>query len=154
IRQAEFKKVGSAEASPVLVLYASDSGTAEKFAKRLSSRATARGLATRCSVMDSVPLSDVSQEKTVLFVTSTAGQGEFPQNGRNMFKAMNSAAYRGEQPLIGIEFAVFGLGDSHYWPRPEDSQYYNKPGKDLNRRLEELGGRRLVDLGLGDDQDA
>jgi sulfite reductase (NADPH) hemoprotein beta-component len=46
------------------------------------------------------------------------------------------------------------MGDSHYWPRPEDAQYYNKPGKDLDRRLEELGGERVADLGLADDQDA
>ncbi len=46
------------------------------------------------------------------------------------------------------------MGDSHYWPRPEDAHYYNKPGKDLDARLEKLGGERIVELGLGDDQDA
>jgi len=49
---------------------------------------------------------------------------------------------------------VFGTGDSHYWLRAEDAHFYNKPGKDLNIRLEQLGGTRIADLGLGDDQDA
>jgi sulfite reductase (NADPH) hemoprotein beta-component len=46
------------------------------------------------------------------------------------------------------------MGDSHYWPRPEDAHYYNKPGKDLNAKLESLGAEGFVELGLGDDQDA
>ncbi|KAF9813448.1 hypothetical protein IEO21_05607 [Rhodonia placenta] len=49
---------------------------------------------------------------------------------------------------------VFGLGDSHYWPRAEDAHYYNKAGRDLDARLAQLGAQRVVSLGLGDDQDA
>ncbi len=45
------------------------------------------------------------------------------------------------------------LGDSHYWPRKEDRIYYNKPGKDLDRLLANFGGKRLAEIGLGDDQD-
>lgn len=48
---------------------------------------------------------------------------------------------------------MFALGDSHYWPRKEDKHYYNKPGKDVDRVLANLGGKRLAEIGLGDDQD-
>ena len=139
---------------PLLVLYASDGGAAEKLAKRLAARGKARGLATRVQTLDSLPLSDLIQESYVVFVTSTAGQGEPPQNGRDMFKALNASAARGETPLTSLKYAVFGMGDSHYWPRPEDKQYYNKPGRDLDARLTTLGAERVVDLGLGDEQDA
>ncbi|KAG9097123.1 hypothetical protein FS749_007030, partial [Ceratobasidium sp. UAMH 11750] len=151
--------VNSMDGPPVLVLYASDGGAAEKVAKRLGQRAQARGLAARVQTLDSVPLAKLVDEEgdeaRMLFVTSTAGQGEPPQNGRDTFKAINAAAARGETTLLSkLKYAVFGMGDSHYWPRPEDAHYYNKPGKDLDARLTELGGTRIAALGLGDDQDA
>ncbi|KAK2465640.1 hypothetical protein APHAL10511_002184 [Amanita phalloides] len=143
----------SLDAPPVLILYASDGGNAEKVAKRLANRAKVRGLTATIATLDSVPLDSLAIEEYVVFITSTAGQGEPPQNGRQFFKALNAAAGRGEVPLTKLKFAVFGMGDSHYWPRPEDAHYYNKPGKDLNARLEALGGQRVADVGLGDDQD-
>lgn len=148
--------LGAMDGPPVLILYASDGGAAEKLAKRLGQRATARGLAARVQTFDSIPLAEIAAEEAhVLFVTSTAGQGEPPQNGRDTFKAINAASARGEKELFAnLKYAVFGMGDSHYWPRPEDAHYYNKPGKDLDARLAELGGTRVAGLGLGDDQDA
>ncbi|KAF5355312.1 hypothetical protein D9758_006016 [Tetrapyrgos nigripes] len=143
------------DAPPLLVLYASDSGNAEKVAKRLCNRGKSRGLTTTLATLDSTPLESLAQsEDIVALITSTAGQGEPPQNGRQFFKALNAAVARGETPLSNLRYAVFGMGDSHYWPRPEDAQYYNKPGKDLASRLEKLGGQPVVPLGLGDDQDA
>ncbi|KAL0060869.1 Sulfite reductase [NADPH] subunit beta [Marasmius tenuissimus] len=96
----------------------------------------------------------VPNEEHVVFITSTAGQGEPPQNGRQFFKAINAAAARGDTLFPNLKYTVFGMGDSKYWPRPEDAHYYNKPGKDLDARLEKLGGERVIPLALGDDQDA
>ncbi|KAG2113155.1 uncharacterized protein F5147DRAFT_64176 [Suillus discolor] len=153
-QQAYDDLVVSLDAPPLVVLYASDGGTAEKFAKRLANRGKARGLSTSIGTIDSMSIDTLSQEEYVAFVTSVAGQGEPPQNGRTLFKALNAAALRGEKPFSKLRYSVFALGDSHYWPRPEDAHYYNKPGKDLDVRLEQLGGERFADIGLGDDQDA
>ena len=146
--------VNSLDAPPLLVLYASDGGAAEAKAKRLANRAKARGLLVSIATLDSYTLETLAEEEYVAFVTSTAGQGEPPQNGRTFFKSLNAAVLRGDQLLLKLRYAVFGMGDSHYWPRPEDAHYYNKPGKDLDARLEKLGAERIVVLGLGDDQDA
>ncbi|KAI0708867.1 sulfite reductase subunit beta [Cerioporus squamosus] len=142
------------DAPPLTVLYASDGGKAEKVAKRLATRGKLRGLSTSVATMDSVTVEDLAKEEMVVFVTSVAGQGEFPQNGRTFIKTLNGLAARGERPLTSVKYSVFGMGDSHYWPRPEDAHYYNKAGKDLDARLEQLGATRFVPLGLGDDQDA
>ncbi|EMD30576.1 hypothetical protein CERSUDRAFT_145890 [Gelatoporia subvermispora B] len=142
------------DAPPLLVLYASDSGKAEKVAKRLAARAKMRGLSTSAATMDSITVDDLAKEEYVAFVTSVAGQGEFPQNGRTLAKTLNALAARGEQSLTNVRYTVFGMGDSHYWPRPEDAHYYNKAGKDLDARLEQLGAQRVAPLGLGDDQGA
>lgn len=142
------------DAPPLTVLYASDGGKAEKVARRLATRGKLRGLSATVAPMDSLTVEDLAKEEYVAFVTSVAGQGEFPQNGRTMLKAMNVLAARGEKPLTRLKFTVFGMGDSHYWPRPEDAHYYNKAGRDLDTRLASLGAERVADFGLGDDQDA
>lgn len=96
------------------------------------------------ATMDSISVEDLAREEVVVFVTSVAG--EFPQNSRTLAKALNGAAAKGDKVLNTVRFSVFGLGDSHYWPRAEDAHYYNKAGKDLDVRRAQLG--------LGDDQDA
>ena len=49
--------------------------------------------------IDSVAIEDLAKEEYILFVTSVAGQGEAPQNGCTLFKTLNAAVARGEQPL-------------------------------------------------------
>lgn len=135
---------------PMTVLFASDNGNAENLAKRLANRGKARGLKTICMAMDDYPLEDLGGEQNVVLICSTAGQGEFPQNGRTFWETVKDST---DLDLATVNFAVFGLGDSHYWPRKEDKIYYNKPAKDLHNRLVTLGGKALTECGLGDDQD-
>ncbi|KAJ4155466.1 hypothetical protein LMH87_000707 [Akanthomyces muscarius] len=136
--------------APLTILYASDNGNATSLAKRLGNRGRARGLKTTVLAMEDYPLEDLPTEENIVFLTSTAGQGEFPQNGLAFWEAIKDNT---ELDLATVNYSIFGLGDSHYWPRKEDRIYYNKPAKDLDRVLTNLGGKRLADTGLGDDQD-
>ncbi|KAI9770582.1 MAG: hypothetical protein M1840_003173 [Geoglossum simile] len=136
--------------APLTILFASDNGNAESLAKRLANRGKVRGLKAMAMAMDDYPLEDLSNEENVVFISSTAGQGEFPQNGRAFWDAVKNTT---DLDILSVRYAVFGLGDRHYWPRKEDKVYYNKPAKDLDARLAILGGKRLADIGLGDDQD-
>jgi sulfite reductase (NADPH) hemoprotein beta-component len=135
--------------APLTILYASDNGNAESLAKRLANRGKARGLKSIAIAMDDYPFEDLIGEENVVLITSTAGQGEFPQNGRTFWETLKNAA---DLDLSNIHYSVFALGDSHYWPRKEDRIYYNKPGKDLDARINFLGGKQLTAIGLGDDQ--
>jgi sulfite reductase (NADPH) hemoprotein beta-component len=136
--------------APLTILYASDNGNAGSLAKRLGNRGKARGLKTLVMTMEDYPVEDLPTEENIAFIVSTAGQGEFPQNGHAFWNAIKD---NNDLDLAAINYSVFGLGDSHYWPRKEDKVYYNKPGKDLDRVLGNLGGKRLAEVGLGDDQD-
>ncbi|KAF3926595.1 hypothetical protein AA313_de0206294 [Arthrobotrys entomopaga] len=149
-KDAYAKLLEGLEGAPLTILFASDGGNAENLAKRLQRRAKARGLKAYALAMDDYPIEDINNEENLVFMTSVAGQGEFPQNGRQFWEALKNAT---DIDLVGVNYAVFGLGDSHYWPRKEDKIYYNKPAKDLDNRLDVLGGRKLMDVGLGDDQD-
>ena len=150
VKEAMEKLIDGLSGPPITILFASDGGNAESVAKRLGRRGKARGLKVKVIAMDDFLIEDLSNEKHVIFCTSTAGQGEFPQNGREFWEALKGST---DTDLSKVNFSVFGLGDSHYWPRKEDKHYYNKPAKDLDARLEVLGGNRLTDIGLGDDQD-
>ncbi|KAL7933542.1 beta subunit of assimilatory sulfite reductase [Trichoderma chlorosporum] len=136
--------------APLTILFASDNGNGSTLAKRLANRGRARGLKTAAMAMEDYPVEDLPSEENIVFITSTAGQGEFPQNGLAFWDAVKDNT---DLDLAGVNYSVFGLGDSHYWPRKEDKIYYNKPAKDLDRVLGNLGGKRFVDIGLGDDQD-
>ncbi|KAJ1900072.1 Sulfite reductase [NADPH] subunit beta, partial [Kickxella alabastrina] len=142
--------LGGLSGPPLLVLFASDGGNAEEVAKRVARQGRMRGMRVQCLAMDDYEVDELPFEKTVVFSLSTAGQGETPTNGREFSKALASASIN----LNETQFAVFGLGDSHYWPRAEDALFYNKPARDLDRKLAELGARRITEVGLGDDQDA
>ncbi|KAL2362082.1 hypothetical protein RJZ56_005023 [Blastomyces dermatitidis] len=136
--------------APLTILFASDGGNGENLAKRLGNRGKARGLKTMVMAMDDFPIEDLATEENIVFITSTAGQGEFPQNGRALWEVVKNS---GDLDLSSVHYSVFALGDSHYWPRKQDRIYYNKPGKDLDARISFLGGKKLADIGLGDDQD-
>ncbi|CAB4253366.1 similar to Saccharomyces cerevisiae YJR137C MET5 Sulfite reductase beta subunit, involved in amino acid biosynthesis, transcription repressed by methionine [Maudiozyma barnettii] len=135
---------------PLHIYYASDGGNASTIANRLAVRGTARGLKISVMSMDAIIIDTLSGEENIVLITSTAGQGEFPQDGKLFWEELKSA---GDLDLSNLKFSVFGLGDSQYWPRKEDARYYNKPSKDLFSKFESLGGTILTSLGLGDDQD-
>ena len=48
------------------------------------------------------------------------------------------------QDLNGLKFTVFGLGNKTY-------EHFNETAKVVDKRLTELGGIRIHDLGTGDD---
>lgn len=142
--------VSNLAGEPLLIGFSSDNGNAAGLAKRLSTRAANKGLKVRLAPLDDIVVDDLSLETNFVVITSTSGQGEFPTNGKQFWETVKTSTV----DLANVKSAVFGLGDSKYWPRAEDARYYNKPSKDLYHRLELLGSQMLCDLGLGDDQDA
>ncbi|KAJ3350018.1 hypothetical protein HDU83_009959 [Entophlyctis luteolus] len=140
--------------TPVLVLYGSDGGAAAGAAKRLVAEAKQRGLKPKISVMDEYAVEDIALHEHVVFVVSTAGQGEFPGNARETWKALQGLKNGGDIDFSKTRFAVFAMGDSHYWPLPSDAHFFCKSGKDLDAKLEAVGAQRLVVAGIGNDRDA
>ncbi|ORY78184.1 beta subunit of assimilatory sulfite reductase [Protomyces lactucae-debilis] len=151
-KQAFDKMLDGLSGPPLTILYASDGGNAANLAKRLQRRAKARSLKAKVLAMDDFPVEDLASEPNLVLISATAGQGEIPQNGRNFWDAVKASM---DLDLKETQFAVFAMGDSHYWPRAADKHYYNKPGMDLHKRFLELGAKSLIDItvSMGDDQD-
>ncbi|MDH6195085.1 sulfite reductase (NADPH) flavoprotein alpha-component [Mycobacterium frederiksbergense] len=120
----------SAPAGP-LVLWASQTGTAEEFAVRLAGRIAGAAPVN----MNDVALDDLAAARDVLVVTSTFGDGGPPDNGSDFWSRLQAS----DAPqLHGIRYAVLGIGDRAY-------DNFCGHAKSLDSRLADLGATKLLD---------
>jgi len=118
---------------PLTILFGSQTGTAENLAKKAAKEAGKRGFAATAMDLGGYTAALLAQEKNVLLITSTFGDGEPPDNA----KALHAALAASDAPkLAGIRFSVCGLGDTNY-------VQFCQCAKDFDARLEKLGAERV-----------
>jgi sulfite reductase (NADPH) flavoprotein alpha-component len=129
-------------ASPTLVakpklnvLFGSQSGNAESIAKRLVKEAKKQGFEATIAALENASARMLAQEKCALFVTSTWGEGDPPDNAVKFWEELNAAS---DLKLAGLNYSVLALGDTNY-------QHFCGFGKTLDSRLEALGAKRIFE---------
>ncbi len=120
---------------PITILYGSETGHAATVAKRLGEFASARGLPARVVDMAAFRPQELTNVTHLVVVTATHGDGAPPDPAAGFYEFLHS---RKAPRLEHTTFAVLGLGDSSY-------ERFCQTAKDFDRRLEELGARRLLD---------
>ncbi|XP_055525881.1 NADPH-dependent diflavin oxidoreductase 1 [Wyeomyia smithii] len=126
------------------ILYGSQSGTAQDLAEQIWRDSKLYHLHGTVSAMDDYNVSQLIEERFVVLVCSTYGQGEEPDNMKRFWKFLLRKSLPADS-LRGMNFGVLGLGDSRY-PK------FNYVAKRLHKRLALLGGTALLPVGLCDDQ--
>jgi len=106
-KKAVRPKAEVSEGTGPLVLWASQTGTAEAFAARVAQRIGG----SRLVEMNEVAPADLATGRDVVVVTSTFGDGGPPDNGAEFWKRL---AAPDAPPLAGVRYAVLGLGDRAY----------------------------------------
>ncbi|MGH8021753.1 MAG: sulfite reductase subunit alpha [Opitutaceae bacterium] len=124
----------SAALAPLTILWGSQTGSSEGLARRAAKEAGRRGFAATVMDMADYAAERLAQEKNVLLITSTYGDGEPPDNARALHAALRA---EGSSSLTEVKFSVCGLGDTNY-------TLFCQCGKDFDAALEKLGATRAA----------
>ena len=125
----------SAEPFSITVLSGSQTGNAKSVADKVAAELTEAGIAVKRVALKDYKAKTIADEKYLLLVTSTQGEGEPPAEGVVLHKLLNG---KKTPKLTELQFAVLGLGDSSY-------PNFCQAGKDFDQRFAELGATRLFE---------
>jgi sulfite reductase (NADPH) flavoprotein alpha-component len=140
--QAEQRRVASLlpagdAAAPLLVAYASQTGTAEQLAWQTASSLQLAGVPAQVASLASVGRELLQGVERALFIVSTYGEGD-PPDAAAPFVRNTMLARTGATDLGGLHFGVLALGDSTY------AQYCGF-GRKLHQWLAEQGAKPLFE---------
>ncbi|QDS36961.1 assimilatory sulfite reductase (NADPH) flavoprotein subunit [Brevibacillus brevis] len=125
---------GAVISKEVTVLFGSQSGNSQKLAKVLTGKLQEHGFHVTLFSMSDFKTNALKKVENLLVVVSTHGDGEPPDNAIAFHEFLHSK--RAPQ-LVGLRFSVLALGDTSY-------ELFCQTGKEFDKRLEELGGKRLT----------
>ena len=129
---------------PLLVLHASQTGSAEEIAWATARALHLAGLPVRLLALGEATMADLQAASRALFITSTYGEGDAPDNGARFARDVMG----GMASLAHLQFGVLALGDSTY-------AHFCGFGRALDAWLKERGAEALferIEVDRGDEQ--
>ena len=118
-----------------LIIYGTETGNSKKIASQLLATFKKNKIQAKAVDVFQYDVTKLETESLVLFVISTQGEGEFPQNAVAFYEKLKAS----DVNLNNVSFAVFGLGDSSY-------PLFCNAGVLLDAVLSEKGAKPLLPL--------
>ena len=115
-------------------LFGTQTGNSETIAETAAEIAKNNNFSTKLSSLDDVSMEALQKMKNAVFVVSTYGEGEMPDNAHLFWESLSSST---APKLENLNFGVLALGDTGY------DEFCNA-GKMIDVRLEQLGAKRLI----------
>lgn len=117
------------------ILFGTTTGNSEMLADEAAEKLKEIGSSIVVSGMEDFNPDELYRIETLLVITSTDNEGDPPFMAEGFYKFLDGKT---EADLDHLSYSVLALGDSYY---PDFCQ----AGKDFDRMLERLGGRRIVE---------
>jgi sulfite reductase (NADPH) flavoprotein alpha-component len=116
------------------VFFATQSGTAERLAKKLAKELKTKGHTVELASLGAASTATLAQQEHALLLASTYGEGEPPDEIKGFREQLLDAS---APRLDKLRYSVFALGDSNY-------EHFCQFGIEVDERLQNLGARRLT----------
>lgn len=144
--------VGVVEATgkDFVIFFGSQTGTSEDFASKLAKELHSKlGISSMTADLDDYDYENLDQfpeDKVVIFLMSSYGEGEPTDNAANFWSFISESPCfsNGGTTLENLHFVVFGLGNSTY-------EIFNGISRALNKQLSSLGAVAAGPYGEADD---
>lgn len=118
-----------------VIIYGTETGNSKKVASRLLAGFKKNKINAKTIDVFQYDIDKLEKETLALFVMSTQGEGEFPQNAVAFYEKLKTSPV----DLSKLKFAVLALGDSSY-------PLYCNAGILLDEALERSGAQRILPL--------
>jgi sulfite reductase (NADPH) flavoprotein alpha-component len=119
---------------PLLIMFGSQTGTAENLAKKIAKDSQKRGFAPTVLPLNDYLKANLSDARNLLIVSSTWGDGDPPDNAVEFWRWLSA---ENTPRLENLHYAVLGLGDRNY-------SDFCGASKKFDARLTQLGARPLL----------
>ena len=127
--------VSAKPAGKLSIIFASQTGNAKGVAEALEQEAKAEGIAVELFDASDYKGKNLAKETHVIFVASTNGEGEAPDNAIELHEFLQS---KKAPKLPNLQYGVIALGDSSY-------EFFCQTGKDFDTYLSKLGAKPFID---------
>lgn len=118
-----------------LIVYATQTGTAEYLAAQTAAMLTTGGLSARSISVEALDAATLASAQRILFIVSTYGEGDAPDSAAQLVRLLSDKP----PPLDLLHYGVLALGDSSY-------EHFCGFGHLLDSLLQRGGAQRLFDL--------
>ncbi|WP_185851932.1 diflavin oxidoreductase [Blattabacterium cuenoti] len=124
------------EEQKITLVYGTETGNAKNLAFDIYQKVKKEKLQIKLIDLDQYCLKDLEKEDYFFIIMSTHGEGEPPSSAKSFFDFIH---HNKNIFLKNMKYSVLALGDKSY-------TYFCKAGVDIDKRLHDIGAKRIVPL--------